>query len=162
MVPNSAAFQRCSPGGSPTAAGTNLEVRPGRALIGRKISGCCDENIKTLLETSEGNKYYCGRTLLREYAGCPVPGRCGGGRGASRPNPEAMGIACRIKRETMTRVFNKPRKRFKNSGSQKHGRGRREELKGTEDITNACLKENPDTGVLEKAPPPLAGLKEEE
>jgi radical SAM protein with 4Fe4S-binding SPASM domain len=169
MIPNSTAFQRCALGDNAIAIGTNLEIWPCQSLTDKKVLGYYDENIKTLLETSEDNKYYYNRTLFRECVACSILGHCRGGCRAAHTNPAAMKITCHIRREIMMYIFNKLHQQFRNFNNQQHdcncncgNDDHQNHADGFEKIIKKYLEENPNIDTLEETPLPLTDFRKGE
>jgi radical SAM protein with 4Fe4S-binding SPASM domain len=90
----------CHAGVSIFALGTNLEVWPCQSMIDKKPLGYFDEDLKTLLKTSEDNKYFRDRTLLLRCTDCEILNWCRGGcRAVHLSDMKAVDLTCRIKQE---------------------------------------------------------------
>jgi radical SAM protein with 4Fe4S-binding SPASM domain len=90
----------CTAGVSIFALGTNLKVWPCQSMIDKKPLGYFDENLKTLLQTSEDNKYFRDRTLLPQCTDCSILNWCRGGcRAVHLSDMKAVDLTCRIKQE---------------------------------------------------------------
>jgi radical SAM protein with 4Fe4S-binding SPASM domain len=75
-------------------------------MIDKKPLGYFDENLKNLLETAEGNKYFYNRTLLPQCTDCGVLNWCRGGcRAVHLSDMKAVELTCKIKREIINFIL---------------------------------------------------------
>jgi uncharacterized protein len=98
--------QTCHAGVSIFAIGTNLEVWSCQSMIDKKPLGYFDENLKTLLATSEENKYFYNRTLLPQCTDCSILNWCRGGcRAVHLTDMKAVELTCKIKQEIINFIL---------------------------------------------------------
>ena len=96
----------CSAGVSSFAIGTNLEVWSCQTLCDGDPLGIYSEDIKERLETSEKNKYYYNKGLMRRCVDCPVLGECRGGCRSTHSNIKINDVVCRIRINILTKIMN--------------------------------------------------------
>jgi radical SAM protein with 4Fe4S-binding SPASM domain len=107
----------CHAGVGLFALGINLEVWSCQSMIDKKPLGYFDENLKSLLATSEDNKYFYNRTLLPQCTDCSVLNWCRGGcRAVHLTDMKAVELTCRIKQEIINFIL----RETKNSGYNSH------------------------------------------
>jgi radical SAM protein with 4Fe4S-binding SPASM domain len=96
----------CHAGVGIFALGINLEVWSCQSMTNKKPLGYFDKNIKTLLTSSEDNKYFYNRTLLPQCTDCSVLNWCRGGcRAVHLTDMKAVDVTCRIKQEIINFIL---------------------------------------------------------
>jgi radical SAM protein with 4Fe4S-binding SPASM domain len=144
----------CSAGVGLVTLGTNLEVWPCQSLINTPPLGYFDEDIKTLLATSEANKYFYNRTLLPQCTDCDVLNWCRGGcRAVHLTDKKAVDVTCRIKQKIipfiLKEMYNNNRNGYRNYSTSNCGECHNHQLDGgLDDIIKEYILEHDKTGPM--------------